>query len=132
MKSEREIQHCVRCGRGLRASGGINMTGDQCLAVYQEIVTVGFRPRSRSKKVRSVFCVTCGASLGLGPTPDGQFNINVWDMLKDILKKNPEILAAAQFHLENPGAQLRPMPGSVTDKTLTTGVLKVPALPEAS
>jgi hypothetical protein len=108
------------------------MTGDQCLAVYQEIVTVGFRPRTRSKKVRSVFCVGCGSSLGLGPIPEGQFNINVWDMLKDILTKNPSILAAAQFHLENPSAQLRPMPGSVSDKSLTTSVLKIPALSEAS
>jgi hypothetical protein len=131
MKSP-EVHRCVRCGRGLRAPGGITVTGDQAIAVYQELVTVGFRPRSRSKKVRSVFCVTCAVSLGFGPAPDGQFNENIWDMLRDLLKRDPSIAAAAQYHLENPGAQLRPMPGSANDRTLAQPVLKVPALTEAS
>src|SRR5947209_8379225 len=86
---DREIQHCIRCGGGLRAPGGILVTGDQALAVYQEIVTVGFRPRARSKKIRSIFCVPCGASLGYGPAPQqqGLFYVNLWDMMRDLLRK---------------------------------------------
>lgn len=127
-----DVHHCVRCGRGLRAPGGITITGDQAIAVYQELVTVGFRPRSRSKKVRSVFCVRCAVSLGFGPAPEGQFNQNIWEMLIDLLKRDPSVAAAAQYHLENPGAQLKPMAGSTSDKTLASPVLKVPALSEAS
>lgn len=129
---DREIQQCIRCGRGLRAPGGITSTGDQAIAVYQELVTVGFRPRVRSRKVRSVFCVGCAVSLGHGPQPNnGQFYVNIWEMLRDLMKQAPSIGVAAQFHLENPSAQLRPMPGSTPDKALSSPVVKIHELSEA-
>lgn len=106
----REIQPCIRCGRGLKAPGGITVTGDRAIAVYQEVVTVGLRPRLRSKKRRSVFCVPCGVSLALGPRPEsGAFASEIYEMLRDIVSQDPSLVAAA---LRSPGGS------SCTDATI--------------
>ena len=132
MKS-REIQPCIRCGRGLKAPGGITITGDRSIAVYQEVVSVGIRPRLRSKKRRNVFCVPCGVSIALGPPPQsGAFAFEIYEMLKDIVGQNPSLIEAAYDHLLNPNAQTRLMPGSIPDKTLEAPVLRAPAIQEAS
>lgn len=129
MKLEREIQHCVRCGRGLRAPGGINVTGDPALAVYQEIVTVGARPRLRSKKTRNVFCFPCGAAVALSPDPNtGAFNSAIYQMLYDLYEQSPVIGEIARVQKLNPSAKLKPMPGSSLDRTLEGPVLRIPVL----
>lgn len=132
MKPERDIQICARCGNNLRAPGTINQTGDPAFAVYQEIVTVGMRPRVRSKRKRNCFCFSCGVSLGLGPQPEGVFNLSVHEMLLDVLHQNPEMAVAAVIQKTDPHAKLKPMPGSTPDKTLIIPALQGHALEEAS
>lgn len=127
-----EIQHCIRCGRGLKAPGGITITGDRAIAVYVNCVTVGFRPRKRSALRRNVFCVPCGISVAFGPRPEsGAFNSDIYEMLRDIVSQGPAITVAAYEQLVDPNARPRLMPGSTPDATLETPMLKRPAL-EAS
>jgi hypothetical protein len=129
----REIQPCIRCGRGLKAPGGITITGDRAIAVYQEVVTVGIRPRLRSKKRRNVFCVPCGVSIALGPRPEsGAFASEIYEMLRDIVAQDPSLVAAAYEHLVDPHAPMRRLAGSVADRTMDAPVLRVPALQEVS
>jgi hypothetical protein len=123
-----ELQPCIRCGKALRAPGGITVTGDPAIASYHELVTVGQRPRVRSKKKRLVICQPCGVSLALGPKPDGAFNEAMYEMLVDMLQQNPEIASVAVQQKLSPHARLKLMPGSQPDKTLDAPVLKVPAL----
>jgi ribosomal protein S27E len=66
-----EIQHCVRCGKGLKAPQGINQTGDPAIAIYVIAKTVGVRPRATSPAQRKVFCVPCGVSIAQ-PVPDSR------------------------------------------------------------
>jgi hypothetical protein len=125
-----ELQPCIRCGRALRAPGGINVTGDAAIASYHELVSVGQRPRTRSKKKRLVICQPCGISLALGPKPDGAFNEAMHEMLVDMLRANPEMALIAVQQKLNPHEKPKLMPGSQRDKTLEMPVLKVPALQE--
>lgn len=130
---DREIQPCVRCSRGLKAPGGITVTGDRAIAVYQEVVTVGMRPRLRSKKRRNVFCVPCGVSIALGPRPEsGAFASEIYEMLRDIVSQDPSLVEAAYEHLVDPRAPMRRLAGSLADTTLDAPVLRAPALQEVS
>jgi hypothetical protein len=130
---DREIQFCIRCSRKLKAPGGITVTGDRAIAVYQEVVTVGIRPRLRSKKRRNVFCVPCGVSIALGPPPEaGAFASEIYEMLRDIVSQDPSLVEAAYEQLLDPRAPIRRLAGSVADRTLDVPVLKAPALQEAS
>jgi hypothetical protein len=117
----------------LKAPGGITVTGDRAIAVYQEVVTVGMRPRLRSKKRRNVFCVPCGVSIALGPRPEsGAFASEIYEMLRDIVSQDPSLVEAAYEQLLDPRASSRRLAGSIADKTLDSPVLKMPALQEAS
>jgi hypothetical protein len=118
-----EIQHCVRCGRGLKAPGTFNATGDKALAVYITIVTVGIRPRQRSKLRRTVLCPSCAVSIAYAPAPEGAFNQTVYDGLNELNEQSAAMVEAAREVKINPRAALKLMPGS-QDKTLTTPVLK--------
>jgi hypothetical protein len=130
--AESEIQPCVRCGRGIKAPGGITVTGDQAIAIYMECMTVGFRPRITSGKFRESMCVQCAVSLSFGPTPQGAFNEKVYEMLRNVLRQDPTIVQAAQSLLVNPRA-LRPlMPGSIPDKNLDVPALYTPGLLQAA
>jgi hypothetical protein len=106
--------------------------GDPAFAVYQEVVTVGMRPRVRSKRTRNCFCFSCGVSLGLGPQPEGVFNLSVHQMLLDVLRQNPDMAIAAVVQRTDPHAKLKPMPGSTPDKTLVIPALQGSTLEAAS
>jgi hypothetical protein len=115
------------------ALGGITVTGDRAIAVYQEVVTVGMRPRLRSKKRRNLFCVPCGVSIALGPRPEsGAFASEIYEMLRDIVSQDPSLVAAAYDHLVDPRAPTRRLAGSVADRTMDSPVLRAPALQEVS
>jgi hypothetical protein len=121
-----QIQPCVRCGRGLRAPQGINITGDRAIAIYVGAQTVGFRPRVMSKKQRRPFCVNCAVSIANGPAPEGEFNMLIYEMCKDIVRADKSIQDAAWEMLDNPGKTLPLMPGSKRDKTLESPVVSGP------
>jgi len=126
-----EIQHCIRCGKGLKAPQGINQTGDPAIAIYVIAKTVGVRPRATSPAQRKVFCVPCGISIALGPSPEsGAFNEAVYAMLLHLMQQAPGINEVARAEKLNPHRQLKPMPGSKPDPTLETPVLKGDALPD--
>lgn len=128
-----EIQHCVRCGNGLKAPQGINSTGDPAIAIFVSGLTVGVRPRIKSRAQRKVFCMGCAASVALGPAPEnGEFNTAIYFMLRELVSADKTIVEAAWTQLTNPHATLRRMPGSRADKTLEAPVLKVAALQAAS
>jgi len=122
-----EIQPCVRCGRGLKAPEGINSTGDRAFAFFQSSVTVGIRPRVKSRAQRRVFCLPCGVSIALGPIPEGAFNQGVYDVLRDMVGKDPGLLRAAWEQMVHPAKQLKRMPGSKPDQTFAM-VLPEPAI----
>jgi hypothetical protein len=126
-----EIQHCVRCGRGLKAPQGINATGDKALAVYITIVTVGMRPRQRSKLRRSVLCPQCAVSIAYAPPPEGAFNNTVYDGLNELNLQSEAMVEAAREMKINPRSPLKLMPGS-QDQTLTASILKASTLLSAS
>ncbi len=90
-----DFQPCVRCGRALRAPQGINQTGDRSIAIFISGLTVGFRPRVKSRAQRQVFCIGCAVSIAHGPVPDGAFNVWVHAMPVDILKQEKSIGDAA-------------------------------------
>jgi hypothetical protein len=121
-----EIQPCVRCGKSLRAPQGINITGDKAIAIYVGAQTVGFRPRVMSRKQRRPFCVNCAVSIANGPPPEGEFNMLIFDMCKDIVRASKDIQDAAWELLDNPGKELPRMPGSKPDKTLDAPIVSGP------
>jgi hypothetical protein len=123
-----EIQHCVRCGRGLKAPQGINTTGDKAIAIFVSALTVGIRPRIKSRAQRNVFCIPCAASISLGPAPEGAFNLAVYGILCDVVSRDKSIVDAAWEQMAKPSAPVKRMPGSKPDKTLEAPVMKVPAL----
>jgi hypothetical protein len=126
-----EIQNCIRCGRGLKAPQGINATGDKAIAVYITVVTVGMRPRQRSKLRRSVLCAPCSVSIAFAPRPEGAFNNTVYDGLNELNEQSGAMVEAAREIKVNPRSPLKLMPGS-QDKTLTAPVLKTASLLSAS
>ena len=129
---ESEFQPCIRCGRGIKAPGGITITGDQAIAIYIECMTVGFRPRITSGRFRDSMCVHCAVSLSFGPKPEGAFNEHVYEMLRNVIRQDPSIVQAAHSLLVNPRA-LRPlMAGSVPDKHLDASTLQIPSLLQAA
>lgn len=126
-----EIQNCIRCGRGLKAPQGINVTGDKAIAVYITVVTVGIRPRQRSKLRRTVLCAPCAVSIAYAPPPEGAFNNTVYDCLNELNEQSGSLVEAGREQKINPGARLKLMPGS-QDQTLVQPVLKTPTLLSAS
>jgi hypothetical protein len=118
-----EIQHCIKCGRALKAPQGINATGDKAVAVYLTVVTVGMRPRLRSKLRRTVLCPPCAIAILYAPPPEGAFNNSVYDGLGEINEQGVQMIEAAREVKLNPRAPLKLMPGS-QDKTLTAPILK--------
>jgi hypothetical protein len=128
-----EIQNCVRCGGRLKAPQGINVTGDPAIAIFVSGLTVGVRPRIKSRAQRKVFCMGCAASIALGPVPEnGEFNTAIYHMLRELVAADRTIVEAAWTQLTTPTATLRRMPGSRPDRSLEAPVLKVPALEAAS
>jgi hypothetical protein len=121
-----ELQPCVRCCRALRAPQGINITGDKAIAIYVGAQTVGFRPRVMSKKQRRPFCVSCAVSIANGPPPEGEFNMLIYEMCRDIVKADKSIQDAAWEIMANPGQPLALMPGSRPDKTLDAPLVNGP------
>lgn len=127
-----EIQHCVRCGKGLKAPQGINVTGDPAIAIYVIAKTVGIRPRATSPAQRKVFCVPCGISIALGPAPEsGAFNEAVYAMLLHLMEQAPAISQVAVTQKLNPNRLLKAMPGSKPDTSLDAPVLRGAVLGEA-
>jgi hypothetical protein len=126
-----EIQNCIRCGRGLKAPQGINATGDKAIAVYITVVTVGMRPRQRSKLRRSVLCASCAVSIAYAPRPEGAFNNTVYDGLNELNEQSGAMVEAAREIKINPRAHLKLMPGS-QDQTLAAPILKTANLLSAS
>jgi hypothetical protein len=119
-----ELQPCIRCGRKLKAPQGINATGDRAFSFFVSSVTRGIRPRVKSRAQQLVFCVPCGVSIALGPSPEGAFNFSVWQVLRDMLAKERDLLNAAWEQVVSPNARLKAMPGSKPDKAFAL------ALPE--
>jgi len=113
-----EIQPCIRCGRGMKAPQGINTTGDRALAVYITIVTVGMRPRLRSRLRRSVLCLPCAVSITFAPAPEGAFNVSVFEALNELNDQSIAMIEAAREQKINPRAPLKLMPGSQPDRSL--------------
>jgi hypothetical protein len=127
-----QLQPCIRCGRPLKAPQGINTTGDKAVAVFISALTVGVRPRLKSRAERRVLCMPCAGSIALGPAPEsGAFNQAVYEILCDLAHHDMTILQAAWEQKANPRAILRPMPGSKPDKTLESGMPAEPELAEA-
>lgn len=113
-----EIQPCIRCGRGLKAPQGINATGDRALAIYITVVTVGMRPRQRSRLRRSVLCLPCAVSIAYAPAPEGAFNLSVYEALNELNDQSLAMIEAAREQKLNPRAPLKLMPGSQADRSL--------------
>ena len=133
-KTRMELQPCVRCNRPLRAPQGINSTGDQAIAIFISAVTVGVRPRLKSRAQRRVICMACAGSISLAPDPNtGAFNSAVYEILCDLSGRDMTIVQAAWAQKTNPRAQLQPMPGSRPDKTLEPmPTVQMPALTAAA
>jgi hypothetical protein len=86
--------------------------------VYITIVTVGMRPRQRSRLRRSVLCLPCAVSMAFAPSPEGAFNRCVHDALNELNEQSIAMVEAAREIRINPRAPLRLMPGSRPDKTI--------------
>jgi len=127
-----ELQQCVKCGRGLKAPQGINTTGDPAIAINITVVSVGLRPRMRSRLQRSVFCMPCAAAISLAPPPEGAFNLTIYNALGELNEQSAAMITEARQQKINPRAPLRRMPGSKPDETLATPILHKPALLSAS
>ena len=125
-----ETEGCVRCGRELKTAKTINQTADPGIAIYLSAVTMGIRPRIRSRYQRGLFCSCCTVSVSYGPAPEGEFNLKIHRMLREIIELDKEggIIESGRILLFHPDAQLRLMPGSKPDETLTRPVLRHPAL----
>jgi hypothetical protein len=128
-----EIQPCVRCGRGLKAPQGINTTGDKAIAVFVSALTVGIRPRLKSRAQRQIFCMPCAASIALGPAPEsGAFNFAVYAILCHLNSMGKIVIEAAWEQTNSPSSKPRRLPGSTQDKTLETPVLRMPTTIQAA
>lgn len=92
--------------------------------MYITIVTVGMRPRQRSRLRRSVICLPCAVSIAFAPAPEGAFNRCVYDGLNELNDQSLAIVEAAREQKINPRAPLRLMPGSQPDKTITAEPLR--------
>lgn len=114
-----KIEACVRCGRALRAAENINESGDPGIVIYTVAQTRGFRPLTRASAHRRHFCTPCAVSTGYGPAPEGGFNHDVWEELREILQQNPQIKDVAHEQTFNPPTRPRLMPGSKPDETLS-------------
>jgi hypothetical protein len=112
-----ELQPCIKCGRGLKAPQGINQTGDRAFAFFTSAVTVGIRPRLKSRAQRRALCVPCGVSIAMSPAPEGAFNENVHTILQDMVRQDPTLMQVAWEQQFNSSAALKLMPGSKLDKT---------------
>jgi|SRR5882724_769971 len=124
-----EIQHCVRCLRALKAPQGINTTGDKAIAVFVSALTVGIRPRLKSRAQRQVFCMPCAASIALGPAPEsGAFNFAVYGILCHLNSMGKILIEGAWEETNNPRLQLRRLPGSKPDETRPDRTLEAPVL----
>lgn len=86
--------------------------------MYITIVTVGMRPRQRSRLRRSVLCLPCAVSMAFAPAPEGAFNRSVHDALNELNEQSIAMVEAAREIRINPRAPLRLMPGSRPDKTI--------------
>lgn len=123
-----EIQHCVRCGSGLRAPLGITQTGDPAVAIFLMCQTVGIRPRIKTPAQRRVFCAPCAVAIAFGPAPDnGAFNSAIYSMLVSLVSAGENVMEVAWHQKMNPSGRRKLMPGSRPDVTLA-----VPLLPDAS
>jgi hypothetical protein len=127
-----ETQQCVKCGGELKAPQGINTTGDRQIAIYITAVTVGVRPRLRSRLKRSVICMQCAVSIAMAPEPEGAFNKTVYDSLNEVNSQSTAIMEAAWEQKRNPRAPLKILPGSKQDRSLATPMLKGTQLLTAS
>lgn len=121
-----KTEGCVRCGRVLKVGETINETGDPGIVIYTIAQTRGFRPLTRAAARRRHFCTPCAISSGYGPAPDGGFNHDVWEELREILEKNPSVKDVAHEQTFNPPSRPRLMPGSKPDETLNARELKEP------
>ena len=122
-----ELQHCIKCGRPIKAPQGINTTGDKAIAIYLTVMTVGIRPRQRSRLRRSVMCPPCAVAVAYAPPPEGAFNQTVYEALNDLNEQSGAMADAGREVKVSPRSELRLMPGS-KDPTLRTSVLKTPSL----
>jgi hypothetical protein len=127
-----ETQQCVKCGGQLKAPQGINTTGDKQIAIYITAVTVGVRPRLRSRLRRSVMCMPCAVSIAMAPPPEGAFNQTVYESLNEVNSQTTAIMEAAWEQKQNPRAPLKLMPGSKQDKSLATPMLRSAPILSAS
>lgn len=125
-----EIEGCVRCGREMKTAKTFNQTADPGIAIYLSAVTMGVRPRLRSRYERGLFCSCCSVSVSYGPAPEGEFNLKVHRLLLQIidLDKDCSIMESGRVLLFNPDARPRLMPGSRPDESLVLPVMKHPAL----
>jgi hypothetical protein len=124
-----EVQHCVRCGRGLKAPQGINTTGDKAVAVFVSALTVGIRPRLKSRAQRQVFCMPCAASIALGPAPEtGAFNFAVYGILCHLNSMGKILVDGAWEQTNGPSVRLRQLPGSVAEKAGPDRTLGAPVI----
>ena len=126
-----ELQPCVRCGKALRQPAGINTTGDKQVAFYITAVTVGIRPRIVSRAKRSVVCLPCAIAIAMAPAPEGAFNMSVYETLNDMNGRDRVLINEAWDQKTSPSTRPRLMPGSKPDDTLTSPLLKTPALAAA-
>jgi hypothetical protein len=124
-----EIQTCIKCGRGLKAPAGINSTGDRAFAFFVHAVTVGIRPRLKSRAKRKALCIPCGVAISLSPAPEGAFNESVHAILQDMVSQDPELMRAAWEQQFNSTAPLKLMPGSKPDEAFAI-VLPEPEMAE--
>lgn len=119
-----EIQHCVRCGGGLRAPLGITQTGDPAVAIFLMCQTVGIRPRIKTTAQRRVFCAPCAVAIAFGPAPDnGAFNSAIYAMLVNLVSTSQSVMEVAWDQKMNPSARRKLMPGSRADLTLSTPLI---------
>lgn len=81
-----EMECCVRCGREMKTAKTINQTADPGIGVYLSAVTMGIRPRLRSHYQRGIFCSCCTISVAYGPAPEGEFNLKIHRMLREIIE----------------------------------------------
>lgn len=124
-----EIQHCVRCGRGLKAPQGITQTGDKAIAVFVSALTVGIRPRLKSRAQRQVFCMPCAASIALGPAPEaGAFNLAVYGILCHLNSMGKIMVEAAWDETNSPRLHPRRLPGSTPEKPSPDRTLEAPVI----
>jgi hypothetical protein len=128
-----KIEPCVRCGRQLKVGETISETGDTACAAVVFCRSLGIRPRVKSKASRGLFCSECMISVAHNAlTPEGAFNAMIWEQLREINRETSAFYDVARMQIINPRARLKLMPGSKSDETLVTRVLKEAVMVEAS